>query len=183
MEDVETVDRDSGLRKGVNFVINAVWISFCFFVLYVALVPFLYYLESNELLFPYMETFMPTFERSEVTSTQYYFSLIFMHLGYVMTIVLSYNLKKMLQKIIIGRFFTHDSVIYIKISALSIAYMVVCPLSVECAIYLFNSVNEFVRVFLLGYVMPWVVIGIITFIALTAFKRITDVYEEVKMTV
>ena len=185
MESMETVDSDSGIRKALDYTVHAAWMAFCLLVLYVTLVPFLDPLYVyGELAFPYMVRFMPEFNMESVTSLQYYFSLGFMHIGYLMTIVFTYYIKKILQNSIAGRFFINDNVLYIKKAALSFAYLIVCPLSIESAIYFREeSFSVIVRVLLLGYVMPWTVIGVITFIVIFVFKRIADLYEEQRLTV
>ena len=185
MESRETIDHASIARKGLSVIVHVAWITFSLLVLYFILYPFIEYLfTGKELVFPYYQGFMPTFRNESVTSVQYYFSLGFMHLGYAAMIVFTYYIKKMLQSSIAGRFFVHDNIKKIKMAALSLAYIVVCPLSIESALYYKEeSYIEWIRVFLLGYVMPWTVIGVITFLGIMAFKDISKVYEEQRLIV
>ena len=185
MESREAIDHAYIARKGLSVIVHVAWVTFSLLVLYVFLYPFIEYLfDGKELVFPYYQRFMPTFRTESVTSVQYYFSLGFMHIGYAVMIVFTYYIKKMLQSIIAGPFFVHDNVKKMKMAALSLAYIVVCPLSIESPLlYQEYPYIEWIRVFLLGYVMPWTVIGVITFFGIKGFKYISKVYEEQRLTV
>ena len=181
----KALDHESIVRTGLGFIVQIVWVSFSLFVLYTILYPFIEFLfAGKELLFPYYQGFMPTFKRVSVNSVQYYFSLGFMHLGYIVVLLFMYYIKKMLQYSIKGRFFVLENVKEIKIIALLLAYLVVCPLSIESPlIYQEYPYTIWIRIFLLGYIMPWTVIGVITFWGIKVFKHISSVYEEQRLTV
>lgn len=182
---METAADDSGIRKVLHGIVQAAWIMFCLFILYVTIVPFFDLLFGNRgLVFPYYSRYMPTFHKESVTSLQYFLSLGFMHVGYLVSMVFTHYIKKILQNSIAGRFYSNDTVKYIKKAALSFAYLVVCPLSIESAIYFSEEpLGEIIQILLLGYALFWTAIGVVTIIAVSVVKRFADLYEEQRLTV
>ena len=179
---METVASDSGIRKAFYFIVHAAWMALCLLVLYITLAPFLGALFGDgKLAFPYFVVYMPGYSFESVTSLQYIFALGFMHIGYLMTIVFTYYIKKILQNSIAGHFFINDNLLYIKKAAWSLAYLVVCPISIESSIYFGGNTfpEEIVLVLLLLFVIPWTVIGVITFIVISIF----NLKEEQRLTV
>jgi hypothetical protein len=180
----ETLHRESFARKGLSVAVQVAWVAFSLLVLYVVLYPFIVFLfAGKELVFPYYPKYMPTFRPESVSSFQYFLSLWFMHLGYAGLIVFAYSIKKMLQQGIAGRFFTHDNEKMIIMAALSLAYLVVCPGSIEVPLY-FQEITyaEWIQI-LLSYLMVWIGIGVITFLGIRAMNYVSRVREEQRLTI